>query len=226
MKYFVMYIVFNDGRKFVLSNIYNILLSYYSDGLAQEDYHCKPDLVVPGGYYFSDEVGCSSKRFKEMLEQRFGVYRTYYIERICGDCRFVFGAVNDHKIERPAQYYKGSIAQFENFSYQFALGAKAIILKHNPQYASSFIFNNDNYLKSVVHNQPLTSREVECLYWAAHGKSSEETSLILGVSLETVKSHRKRALKKLNVVNVTQAVFEAAKRGLFSTVGESEALLN
>jgi len=222
MQYFVMYIIFNDGRKFVVSNIYHMLFSYYAEALYKEDYHCADGLMLPGNYYICDEVNCSSQRFKETLESRFGVYRTYYIERVCGECKFVFGAVTDVKPNDPLLHYRDSIKPFEHFAYQFVLGMKKLIVRHNPQYSSAMVFNDDQYLQSVIYNKPLSAREKECLYWAARGKSVEETSLILNISIETVKSHRKNTIKKLHVTNVTQAVFQAAKRGLFLNVSDSQ----
>lgn len=57
----------------------------------------------------------------------------------------------------------------------------------------------------------LTSREKECLHWAARGKSSEETALILKISVATVNTYRKQTKAKLNCVNMTQAVYKAIK---------------
>ncbi len=61
---------------------------------------------------------------------------------------------------------------------------------------------------------PLSKREVEVLQWAAEGKSNWETSRILRVSEETVKTYVKRVLRKLNARNKGQAVAAAIERRL------------
>ncbi|SSC66497.1 helix-turn-helix transcriptional regulator [Ciceribacter selenitireducens] len=60
----------------------------------------------------------------------------------------------------------------------------------------------------------LTRREREALYWAAAGKSYWEIAVILGITERTVRYFMANARRKLNVVSNTQAVAEAAWRGL------------
>ena len=55
----------------------------------------------------------------------------------------------------------------------------------------------------------LTPREQEILRWIAIGKSNFEVGAILGISPLTVKNHVQKILRKLNVVNRTQAVGKA-----------------
>lgn len=59
----------------------------------------------------------------------------------------------------------------------------------------------------------LSKREVECLRWAAIGKTDKEVSLILALSHATVRYHIQRAGEKLNAVNRSQAVFKAGQLG-------------
>jgi transcriptional regulator EpsA len=55
----------------------------------------------------------------------------------------------------------------------------------------------------------LTPREQEVLRWIAIGKSNFEVGAILSISPLTVKNHVQKILRKLNVVNRTQAVGKA-----------------
>lgn len=55
----------------------------------------------------------------------------------------------------------------------------------------------------------LTPREREILRWIAIGKSNFEVGAILNISPLTVKNHVQKILRKLNVVNRTQAVGKA-----------------
>lgn len=59
----------------------------------------------------------------------------------------------------------------------------------------------------------LSKREVECLRWAAIGKTDREISLILTLSHATVRYHIQRAGEKLNAVNRSQSVFKAGQLG-------------
>ena len=52
----------------------------------------------------------------------------------------------------------------------------------------------------------LSTREIECLRWAAAGKSSDEIAIILGISVYTVSSYFKSATRKLEAVNRMQAI--------------------
>ncbi|WP_280175418.1 helix-turn-helix transcriptional regulator [Mesorhizobium carmichaelinearum] len=60
----------------------------------------------------------------------------------------------------------------------------------------------------------LTDREKEVLLWAAAGKTSSETSQILGVAERTVKWHSNKAREAFGVSTTTQAVVEAVRRRL------------
>ena len=59
----------------------------------------------------------------------------------------------------------------------------------------------------------LTKREVECLRWAAVGKTDKEISMILSRSHATVRFHIQNAGAKLDAVNRSQTVFKAAQLG-------------
>jgi DNA-binding CsgD family transcriptional regulator len=59
----------------------------------------------------------------------------------------------------------------------------------------------------------LSKREVECLRWAAIGKTDKEVSLILSLSHATVRYHLQRAGERLNAVNRSQTIFKAGQLG-------------
>jgi DNA-binding CsgD family transcriptional regulator len=60
----------------------------------------------------------------------------------------------------------------------------------------------------------LSKPELECLRWAAEGKSAWDTSVILDVSERTVKFHLANARYKLHCVTTTQAVAKAITLGV------------
>lgn len=72
-----------------------------------------------------------------------------------------------------------------------------------------------HHLHNAVHEgQDLTSREMQCLYWASAGKTTWEISHILACSQRTIDFHLLNARHKLGSVSRQQAVATAAARGL------------
>jgi DNA-binding CsgD family transcriptional regulator len=59
----------------------------------------------------------------------------------------------------------------------------------------------------------LTRREIQCLKWAAAGKTDAEVGEIVAISLPTVRFHITNAARKLGVVTRSQAVHRAATLG-------------
>lgn len=62
-------------------------------------------------------------------------------------------------------------------------------------------------------NCQLTKREVQCLRWAAIGKTDWEIASIIGRAHSTVRFHIGNAAAKLNAVNRSQSIFKAAQLG-------------
>ena len=60
----------------------------------------------------------------------------------------------------------------------------------------------------------LTPRELECLKWAAEGKTIWETSIILGISQSTVRFFLENIRHKLDAANTIHAVAKALRLGL------------
>ena len=62
----------------------------------------------------------------------------------------------------------------------------------------------------------MTTRESECLLWAAEGKTSWETSQILGISERTIIFHLQNAQEKLSASSRQHAVARAIATGLIT----------
>lgn len=60
----------------------------------------------------------------------------------------------------------------------------------------------------------LSDREVQCLTWAARGKTSVEIAVILGITERTVRKHVGAAMGKLSVSSRAQAVARALALGV------------
>ncbi|MEN4921571.1 helix-turn-helix transcriptional regulator [Achromobacter spanius] len=64
----------------------------------------------------------------------------------------------------------------------------------------------------------LSERQAACLHWSAAGKTSWETSRILGVSESTVNFHLRNACTRLGVRGRRAAVIAALRLGLLDPV--------
>jgi len=60
----------------------------------------------------------------------------------------------------------------------------------------------------------LTDREIDCLTWAARGKTSTEIAQIIGSTKRNVDFHIETACRKLNVSTRIQAAVKAASGGI------------
>lgn len=65
----------------------------------------------------------------------------------------------------------------------------------------------------VPGGSKLSKREVECLRWAAIGKTDNEISMIMSRSRATIRFHMHNASLKLDAVNRSQTVFKATQLG-------------
>ena len=72
-------------------------------------------------------------------------------------------------------------------------------------------------LNGIPEMEDLTEREVEVLNLVARGFSNSDIADELCISINTVKSHLKSILSKLNLENRTQAAAFAYKTGMVST---------
>lgn len=70
----------------------------------------------------------------------------------------------------------------------------------------------------IPTNCRLSKREVECLRWAAVGKTDVEIAMILSRSCATVRFHIHNAATKLEAVNRSQTVFKATQLGYLGSV--------
>lgn len=63
---------------------------------------------------------------------------------------------------------------------------------------------------------PPTPKELEVLHLLAAGKSTEDIARFLGISINTVDSHRRHLLSKLEARNVAELIMNAVSEGLLT----------
>lgn len=79
------------------------------------------------------------------------------------------------------------------------------------------IMSLDLEMDQQAQNPQLTRRELEVLHYMAQGFSNQEIAEQLSVSTNTVRSHVRNVLRKLDVSNRTQAALYAIESGLVET---------
>jgi DNA-binding CsgD family transcriptional regulator len=101
--------------------------------------------------------------------------------------------------------------QHTDLSAEFAAFADQLAL-----YARTFLASYDRVMgpaKRIPVTPKLGRREIECLRWAAVGKTDQEIGLILSRSRATVRFHLENAALKLGAVNRSQTLFKAQQLG-------------
>ena len=81
-----------------------------------------------------------------------------------------------------------------------------------------------SYARVQCHGRDLPSRlklsakEVECLQWAAYGKTDAEIGIIMSRSPSTIRFHIQNVSQKLDTVNRGQTIYKAAQLGFIGLV--------
>ena len=94
--------------------------------------------------------------------------------------------------------------EFEQYSEQFESYARRFILSYVK------VMSKRRWVEPDVR---LSKREVQCLHWAALGKTDEEIATIMSLSAATIQFHLRNAAAKLNAVNRCQTVYKATQLG-------------
>ena len=118
-----------------------------------------------------------------------------------------FGAIGAASII-PKDQSKTDLAEdFAHFGDRLGVICRSFIASYNRVMESA---------RRMPLGNDLSNREVECLRWAAVGKTDEEIGMIMSRSRATVRFHMHNAVAKLHSVNRSQAVFKATQLGYLS----------
>lgn len=223
LDYMVMYIVFNDGSRFVLSNIFHMLEAYYAEELYKDDYCFRLETITGIDHFLCDKTVSVSLKFKQMLEERFGLHRAYYMVRECPECTFIFGAIKKQGFNHCDVIYQDTLPDFEDFCVNFTHQFIELIIEYNSRYAGSFILTNQAYRKAVIKggyskDEELSEREKECLFLFSQGKSTKEIAKILALSHHTVETYSKNIKEKMHCTTMIEAAMEGMLRGVIGAV--------
>lgn len=107
--------------------------------------------------------------------------------------------------------YCVTMAGREFDSRQKSMGALQMMCMYAHHRAQAFDEARAEEARKMRRQIRLSVREQECLRWVAAGKTDWDIGAILNISAHTAEAHVRKAMRKLNAVNRTQAVVEAMR---------------
>ncbi|WP_191092554.1 helix-turn-helix transcriptional regulator [Francisella sp. SYW-9] len=216
-------IILKSGKTVWLSSKPRISLNTFKSGLYRGDlllnytFIKDKETMFPNDFINLDYL----QQLVNDILTKYGLYRCYCFTRRCDDCHILVSVNTNVEIKDNMSYYKSTIDQIESFSLEFIDNMLDVYLECLPELKSTYFMTDKNYRHEVLKTKTtllninkLSSSELSVLYWSAKGKSSEEISTILFLSKNTVDTYRRRLIKKLNVANITEAVYSAISLGL------------
>jgi DNA-binding CsgD family transcriptional regulator len=78
-------------------------------------------------------------------------------------------------------------------------------------YFASLLFNDG---QRTTREMDLTERELECLYWIAEGKTSDEIATIIGISKNTINNYITSVMRKTATRTRSEAIAYAVRHNL------------
>lgn len=124
-----------------------------------------------------------------------------------------------HGISFPVHSAKGDSALWSLVTNRPTAETAARIREVTPQACLLAVYLHEAVRRIIqieeipTATQQLSAREKECLLWAAEGKTSWETSKILGIAERTVIFHLQNAATKLNTTSRPQTIARAISTG-------------
>ncbi len=215
---FAVFIYLHNGKFTWVSNFPEAADEYAQTGLYRADILQEKSFRKLNRVIYTEEYAeldpVQSKITKFMADRNF--YRIYCLSRFCSDCSLLLCTNRfDEKESNPAEFYNKTVDAFENFSCYFINNAMDIFLEYLPELKKTRFGSDANFRNNVIKNradpptEKLSQGEIDVLYWAAQGKTAEETAILLGLTKHTLETYRKRATNKLNAANITHAVYLA-----------------
>ncbi len=128
---------------------------------------------------------------------------------ICVPVHMPFGQIGAVSFSVKDQDKEDLSEEFEKYSHSLEIMSRAFITGYVK------VTDERNWIPKDCR---LSKREVQCVSWAALGKTDREIATILSRSSATVRFHLHNAAKKLDAVSRSQTVFKASQLGYLGSV--------
>lgn len=226
ISHFSISILFKSGKRYYISNLYLWAIPYRTEGFYRGDIDHDISLYDGKEYFIQSKIkyDFTQQPIINILESRYKIHTTFAMIRQCYECDLIIEAYNNELISEPEKLYIQIRDQFEKFIVHFLDEMKIEISSALPSHQYLDFFQNRGFRKKIITRQLnnkrpiLTERELECLHLIAQGMGTKVAAHALNLSVETVNTHTKSIRRKLDCVNITQAVAIAFKHGLFEHI--------
>jgi len=224
--------VYDDGSFIDMSNNAAMLdYFYYKTDVYK---HYTPDVspeLIRNGYFLCSTIPDNKSIIA--CKEDLNIHNIVVLQERCGDHYQVwnFGSSPDHT--NINHFYLNNIDILKSFIYLFKDKARLLIKRFEQDkivrpklekdtLEEELTINREQFYKQIDIDRffidaktYLTTREAECLYWLAKGKSANETAIILACSTRTIETHINHAKSKLNCYKQTCLVRAAFTLGIF-----------
>lgn len=209
LSYFNVFDAVSDGHVHVLHRLFGRPhptwhAHYLQEQLYRRDFRVRHALLSSAPFFASEALGSSGamsedERAFANIAARFGLAETFVLPHRTADSRLFMVLA------------AGAGRRIVDGAYHVA----ALCL------ASSFLYTALRIEKDALVSpwsgrtrRQLTRRQLECLEWSRHGKSSADIGEILGLSPRTVDEHLAAVCRSLDVRTRVQAVSAALTQGI------------
>lgn len=216
---FAAFVYLHNGEFTCISNHPKAAEDYLNSGLSRADILQSRQFRRGNRVIYTEEYAKIDPLQSEITRRRatkFNFHRIYCLSRFSSDCSLLFASNRNNSPEPdPITFYKKSIEAFEKFCCYFMDNTINIFIEALPSLKKTRFATDQHYRHVVITSrddppvEQLTAGESEVLYWAARGKTSEDTAILLGLTKYTLDTYRKRAIAKLNATNITHATYLA-----------------
>lgn len=208
----VMYLVFNDGSLFMLSNAYAQLKTHYEQPLFHHH-----ETMIP-----NDEPCDRCSTLSTQLATESLLHPIAIMPRRHPEGTFIFVALSD-QTPITKRIPERTLTALEIFCCSFVDQLLPVIRHHNPRYQHAFLLTNTKLRHAVIQQGyvellPITTRQRECLRLAAQGQTVKQIAQTLQISPLTVDKYLKHLRQILQCDTLIEAVVEGIHRGLIGNV--------
>jgi DNA-binding CsgD family transcriptional regulator/PAS domain-containing protein len=201
------------NHKFIYANDLNTVLLGYT-----------PEEIIEGGLKFTH----SKIHPWDLLQLSFIIskYRWLYAQLADSDkhkTRFTYDVrikAKDGKYRRiQQQLYPLVLDSDFNPAYVLIISTDISAYKSSTEIQFTFGIQRETHFeillndKTKAYKNPLTNRETEILYHLSQGNTEQKTATITGISIQTIKTHKKNMLAKTETKNTNELISLAIRKG-------------
>lgn len=215
--------IFNNGKRHYLSNLYLWAIPYRTEGLYRGDVDHDPAVYEGKEFFIQRDIKYDEMQIPiiQLLETRYKLHTTFAMYRPSPECNFIIEAYNEDRITDPEKLYFEIRDKFENFIVNFLDSMETEMITALPQINYLPVLRDKQYRRSIITRQNvkkklLSERELECLIAFSEGLSMQEVARQFHISNETVNTHAKAIRRKLDSKTMIQAVMTANRYGLLT----------